>query len=146
MAKGLRRRKRNAAGFTLVEALAAGIILSISVVALGSLVIRGVQSMRIAREYEVAAELLDQTMTRIDLLGPERLSREGPTSGRFDEPYENYSWDAQIDWRAEGYLYDVTLTVSWEGPTGNRSAQVKTALNDEPDSRDSDLMWEALEP
>ena len=135
-----------ASGFTLVEALAAGVILSISVVALGSLVIRAMESLRVGREYQTAAELLDRTMTKIDLMGPDRLSREGPTNGQFSPPFEKYSWEAQIDWRIEGHLYDVKLTVTWEEPTGMRLAELKTVLNDEPGSRNENLKWDDLEP
>lgn len=142
----MRRRNGQTRGFTLVEALAAGVILSISVVALGAVVMRGAEAMRVSREYEVAAGLLDETMAKIDMIGPERLSREGPTSGAFPAPHENYSWEARIEWRIEGHLYDVTLTVSWEGVMGRRSAQLKTALNDEPGSRAAELRWEDLEP
>ena len=46
-------------GFTIVEALVAGVILSLSAVALGATVSHCMRSLTLARDYQRAAELLD---------------------------------------------------------------------------------------
>lgn len=135
---------RHRSGFTLVEALAAGMILAVSAGAIGSAVSHSLQSLRLARDTQRAAELLDQTVTRIDLIGPERLLREGPLQGAFDRPDEKYSWEATITSRSQGHLYDVSVLVSWPEGRGRRTAQVQTRLNDPPGSRNTSMRWSDL--
>jgi hypothetical protein len=140
--RGVRRPRR--AGFTIIEALLAGMILAIVGVAITSAATRALHHAETARGYEHAAELLDRTMTRIDLIGPERLLREGPLQGEFAAPDQMYRWEADIESLTLGDLYEVTVRVSWPTGAGRRSAQLSTRLNDAPGSRDISLQWEDL--
>ena len=135
------RRRRG--GFTLVEALAAGIILAMAGAVLGGSLSQTYESLNVARDNQRAAELLDEVLTRIDMIGPERLGREGPTEGRFQGD-DRFSWRAQISPRLQGHLYEVTAVVSWATPRGQRSVQAQTLLNDPPGSRDASLDWDSL--
>ena len=140
-----RRGERLAGGFTLVEALAAGVILAISAVALGAIAGASVRSLGRAREYQTAAALLDEVLTRVDLVGPARLSTEGTTEGVFAPPRERYSWSVTISPELEGYLYDVSVRVQWPTAGGRvRSAEAQTLLNDPPGARDATAMWDDL--
>ena len=134
------------AGFTLVEVLVAGVILALSAVALGMAVSNCMNSLGLARDYQRAAELLDRTFTKIDLIGPSLLLYEGPTQGVFNEPHQKFSWQAEIDdSRLEGHLYEVTVSIFWQTPSGKlRSIKAQTLLNDPPDSDQSELFWEDL--
>lgn len=141
---GSRQARRNRRGFTLVEALAAGVVLAMTAVVIGGAVTRSIHALTISRDLQRASELLEATMTRIDLIGPARLMSEGPTEGRFDPPDDRFSWEAQIESLVETDLYEVTLTVRWPGAGGTRSAQLVTRLYDPPGMRDSQLQWEDL--
>ena len=137
--------KQHRRGFTLVETLVSGVILALSAVALGAVISQGMNSLTLARDYQQAAELLDQTLTKIDLIGPSTLLYEGPTADFFDPPYDRFAWQAQIESRTEGYLYEVTVRIVWITPVGTqRSVQAQTLLNDAPDSRPSGLDWYSL--
>ena len=132
-------------GFTLVEVLVAGVILALSAVALGLTVSNCIHSLSLARDYQRAAELLDKTFTKIDLIGPARMFYEGPTQGVFNEPHHKFAWQAEIDSRLEGNLYQVTVRILWQTPSGKpRSIKAQTLLNDPPDSHQSQLYWEDL--
>ena len=61
--------KANRRGFTLIETLVAGVILALSAVAIGSTVSHCMRSLTLARDYQTAAELLDRTFTKIDIIG-----------------------------------------------------------------------------
>ena len=81
-------------------------------------------------------------LTRVDLIGPARLSTEGPTEGVFDPPNERYSWSVAIAPELEGDLYNVTVRVHWRTADGrSRSAEAQTLLNDPPGARDAALTW-----
>ena len=131
-------------GFTVVEALSAGMILAIAAAAIGGTVSRSLQSLEDARDYQRAAQLLDQVLTKIDLIGPARIETEGPAEGQFDAPNERFSWQAAIESLTQGHLYKVTVRVSWPSRGGTCTAAAGTYLNDPPKSRDSSLEWSKL--
>jgi len=136
-----RTTARHAAGFTLVEALAAGVILSISAAMIGMGVSQSMVSLQRADDYQKAAELLDDVLTRIDIIGPERLLREGPDEGDLDN---RFRWKATIKSRFEGDLYDVTVRILWTTPDGERSVQGHTMLNDPLMSKSQTIQWDDL--
>ena len=138
------RRHGGRGGFTLVEALSAGIILALAAGVVGTAVSSGLRSLELARDWQRAAELLDQTLTKIDLVGPERLQLEGPDEGQFPPPDDRFSWETIIEARVEGHLYEVTVRISWQTVAGRRSAEARTLLNDPPGSRDERLVWDDL--
>ena len=140
-----KRIKPQPAGFTLVEVLAAGVILALSALVLGTIITQGMHSLVRARDYQRAAELLDETLTKIDIIGPARLLYEGPLEEVFASPHDGFAWQAQIEQRTEGYLYEVTVSILWTTPAGEqRSVQAQTLLNDAPDSRPVELDWYSL--
>jgi hypothetical protein len=128
----------------VVEALAAGTILAVSALIIGPSVSSALVGLQDGRDLQRAAQLLDETLTRIDLIGPERVAREGPLEGQFDPPDDRFSWQAQIESTVPGDLYKVTVSVRWTGPRGAGSASVQTLLNDATGSHDATLEWRNL--
>ena len=131
-------------GYTLVEALAAGVILAASAGVLGRIVSGTMESMRVARDVQRAAQLLDQTLTKIDTIGPQRLLEEGPADGAFPPPDGQFRWRAAIESRLGGHLYEVTVHVSWPTDRGVRTVSATTLLNDPPQSRSGTVRWDQL--
>ena len=133
-------------GFTLVEVLVAGVILALAAGTLGLTVSQSMRSLGLARDYQRAAELLDKTFTKIDLIGPARILYEGPSEGLFDEArHERFAWQAKIDSRLEGNLYEVTVRILWETPSGKgRFIEAQTLLNDPSGDQPSELYWDEL--
>jgi Tfp pilus assembly protein PilV len=144
----MRRDNARTRGFTLVEALLAGVILALSAGVLGTSLRQSYQSVQIAAQSRQAGQVLDEILTRIDLIGPDRVSREGPTEGSVAGPAGPLNWQASIQPRLEGHLFEVTVRVSWSGQSepgqGRRSVQAQTLLNDPPNSRDAMLNWDDL--
>jgi type II secretory pathway pseudopilin PulG len=138
-----RQRRHCGAGFTVIEALAAGMLLALAGMAIGRAVVGAMGSLRLSSQLQQAAQLLDQTLTRIDLIGPSRLLEEGPTEGEFDDN-PGFRWSAEIEPRFEGYLYDVTVRVTWDTAEGPRPVEAATRLNDPPDSRSAAIRWDEL--
>jgi len=137
--------RKRCGGFTLVEVLTAGMILALSGAVLGTAVTQAMRSLTVARDYQRAAELLDQTLTEIDLFGPARMLAEGTNEGVFESPDDRFAWRAEIFSRLEGHLYDVIVEVSWRTPAGTqRSVRAQTRLNDPPESRPAELAWDEL--
>lgn len=140
-----RRQRQHAAGFTLVETLAAGLILALSAAALALSARQNLKALENARDYQQAAELLDEVLTKIDLIGPARLELEGPAEGIFPPPAERFRWQASIALYDQGSLYDVVVRVSWLRPDGSQGqAEIETLLHDPPGSRSGQLEWDDL--
>ncbi len=137
-------RHRRHGGFTLIEALVAGIILAMAVAVIGTTLSHAYASLTDAKEEGHAAILMDDLLTKIDLIGPARIASEGPRQGRFDGEEERFSWSAEISNRPQGHLYEVTATVFWDYAGKTKSIRVQTYLNDSPNSRDSTLKWKDL--
>jgi hypothetical protein len=114
--------------------------------ALGLTLSQSMQSLSLARDYQRAAELLDRTFTKIDLIGPARMYDEGPNEGFFEEAQnERFAWQVKIDTRLEENLYEVTVQIMWQTSGGRtRSIEAQTLLNDPPGSRSSELYWDEL--
>ena len=136
--------KRRDRGFTIVEALVAGMILSLAAVAIGSSLSRTFGSLQAAKEYQRAAELLDLTLTKIDMFGPDRLLLDKLTGGTFGPPDENFAWEAEIESLPDAHLYEIEVQITWQGPKARRSVTAKTYLNDPPGSRMLNVDWEDL--
>ena len=131
-------------GFSLIEALCAGIILGLCSVTLSGLIIQSMHATNVSEEYQTAAELLNQVLTKVDVVGPSSLIVDGPTEGTFDSPHENYSWSIDIENDEEtNDLYTIEAVISWSTITGNRQVTGSTLLYDPANSRGS-ISWEDL--
>ena len=120
---------KNRTGFTLVETIAASVILCIAVLALGAVGSRSLSSMRLNRQYEVAASLADKQLTYIDYIGVEDFIETGEMEGQFKGFEQTYYWMAATAYEGTDNLYEVTVTVSWFEAPRLRSVSVDTMLN-----------------
>jgi prepilin-type N-terminal cleavage/methylation domain-containing protein len=134
----------SSSGFTLVEVLIAGVILGLAVAVMGTAVSRGYAALAEARDERHAAILLDDLLTKVDMLGPARVASEGPREGKFDGADERFSWSVDIENRPQGHLYDVTATLTWKSGAREKSVSIHTYLNDPVSSRDSTVKWKDL--
>ncbi len=133
-------------GFTILECLLAGVVMALFGVTLaGGVVQSGIAQQR-AEDRRAAARWLDQTLTRIDMIGPARLAVEGPTSGPLDD---RFSWSANITEDAVfPDLYIVSVTVQITGSDGRPAGAVRgyTQFHDPVGARARGLMWEDTLP
>ena len=139
-----RRPRQHAGGFTLVETLAAGMILALAATVLSLAVRQSLRSLRVSRDLQQAAELCDRVLTKIDILGAAQMLDDGYTSGQFEIPRELFSWVAEITPMDVGDLYDVIVTIRWETAFENRSVEMQTLLRDSSEDGPSLLHWEDL--
>jgi hypothetical protein len=116
-------------GFSLVEALIAGMILSGAVLTLGAISTNALTDARLNRHYETAAMLADRQLTLIDYLGIDEFVQAGQTEGVFEDYEPGYQWQVSTEYRGTDDLYLVSITVQWlEGRRPYRVI-VQTMLN-----------------
>ncbi len=131
-------------GFTLIEVLVAGIILAMAIGVMGMALSRSYGALSDARDERRAAALLNELLTKVDLIGPERIASEGPRSGNFEDEDERFSWTIDVANRPDGHLYQVTATIKWSQGKQELSREVQTYLNDPPKSHDPAVKWRDL--
>ncbi len=129
-------------GFTLIECLLAGIVMAGFGAVLTLSIGQGVSTIARAEDDRLAAQWLDEVLTRIDIVGPSELSYAGPVSGVLDE---RFSWEASIEQEALSDLYTVGVTISWSTPRGSRTVKAHTLLMDPPGWRAAGIRWGDLE-
>ena len=139
-----RSRRQNRRGFTLVEVMAAGVILALSASVLSLGVRQSLRSLGKARDYQQAAELLDRIMTKTDMFGAGRIRVEGPNQGGFPPPHDRFRWQTQIESAdTESDLYEVTVRIAWVDPNGyTQYVEAQTLLYDPPRLAEQELSWE----
>jgi len=107
------RTRKNARGFTLVEVIAASIILCGVVMIAGTIGTRSLVGTRLNRRYEAAASLADKQLSLIEYVGIDSLVETGGLDGDFDESGDSYHWEVATEYQEIDNLYLVTITVTW---------------------------------
>jgi prepilin-type N-terminal cleavage/methylation domain-containing protein len=100
-------------GFTLVETLAATMILSGAVLTLGAISNNALTNTRLYRHYELAASVIDIQLTLIDQVGIDRFIEAGQMEGVYDQFDPSYQWVVTTEYTGTDNLYRVTITVTW---------------------------------
>lgn len=91
---GGRRRTTRAAGFTLIEALVALVILSTGIVLVLQAFQTGASALGAAREAACAAHLTHQVL---QTLPTARRTPVAPGGGVFPAPYDDFEWQLSVD-------------------------------------------------
>jgi len=125
------RQKRHMAGFSLVEALAAGTILSLTVLGVIASSSRSVSITRSNRQYETAASLIERQLSMIDFMGIDEFIDAGRLEGDFEEYEPPYHWEVETEYLDVDSLYQVTIRVTWLDRKRPYSLTVDTMLNGE---------------
>ena len=115
-------------GMALIEALLAGLILSIGLGAMLSIVSRSINAQRIGEQQIVAAALLDELLSTVLMEGPENFSRRHPVDGRFDPPFQEYSFLIELNPQGQNVPFQVIATVSWDYGGAERSYSIETLI------------------
>ena len=132
-------------GFSLVEVLLAGVLLAVFGGVLASAVGQSAQARARAEADRAAAQALEEVLTRVDLIGPRTLEREGPTSGELPVEEEVWSWELTLTQRPSSDLFEVAATVR---PGGDQTGPARTAhtlLMDPVGWRSVGYRWEDLD-
>ena len=116
--------------------------LSFALALLAGMIAQANAVVRRAHDNRVAAQWLDEVLTRIDIVGPNRMLYEGPLAGPLDD---RFSWSAQITPEPLSDLYVVDVTIAWTTPAGQRTAEGHTLLMDPPGWREASVSWASLQ-
>jgi len=121
--------KINKKGFSLIETLVASAILSGAVLTVGAISTSSLSGIRLNRQYEVAASLIDKQLSLIDYVGIDEFVELGQMEGDFEEIEPGYHWEVVTEYQDIDSLYLVTITVSWINGKRPYSISVDTMLD-----------------
>jgi len=110
--------RKNKRGFTLVEVIAASIILCAVVMIAGAIGTHALVGTRLNRRYEMAASVADRQLSLIEYAGIDSIVEMGSLDGDSDELGYPYHWEIVTEYQEIDNLYMVTIIVSWA--EGNR--------------------------
>lgn len=116
-------------GFSLVETLAASLILSGAVLTLGAISTNALTSTRLHRHYEMAASVIDMQLTLIDQVGIDQLIEAGQMEGVYDQFDPAFQWIVATEYAGTDNLYAVKITVTWLEGRRPYSVTAQTMLN-----------------
>jgi len=125
------RRTSKTSGFSLVETLVAGTILSGSVLAILAASTSCIGTTRLNRQYERAASLVEKQFSLIDFIGIDDFIDSGEQEGISEEYETAYSWQVENEYQDLDGLYRLTMTVTWVDRGRPRRLIVETMLNGE---------------
>ncbi len=124
-------------GVILIDAIVGTILLSIALATVLGLASRALRSQIQGDRLAVVANLLDEQLNLVLMHGPDDYSRQFKTRGKCDEPFEAYRFDLDFSGGNGGDPYEVTATILWDTPAGERSRSIQTSmaprLGEEPD-------------
>lgn len=114
--------------FTLVETIAAALLLSVSVVMMAGISTHSLRTARSIVLSEQAWDLADRQLTMVDTIGIGSYLLNGPTRGTYEGDGIEFDWTIKISETSQSSLYDVTVVVGWTEQYRYKTVQVQTRL------------------
>jgi len=121
--------KRNKKSFTLVETIAATLLLSLSVVVLAGISVHSLRAAQSITLNEQAWDFADRQLTLVDMIGVRKYILSGPTEGTFEGEGVAFNWKLRISEATVDFLYDVTVSVGWMEQQQYKKVQAQTRLS-----------------
>lgn len=107
---------RKFTGFTLMETTLALTLLTVGMLTLTGVFSQIIKSNTVIKQKQIAALL---ATTKLTQLRTSFLTGIDELKGTFDEPFQNYSWQAQFGYRPDNdKVADIWLEVRYKSGTG----------------------------
>tara|TARA_Y100000589_G_scaffold127049_1_gene120986 strand:- start:520 stop:951 length:432 start_codon:yes stop_codon:yes gene_type:complete len=98
----------------LVEVILAALLLGIGLSVALSLASTSIARQRLGEQNLVAAWLADEQMSLVVMDGPEMYLQNQQTTGQFEPPFEDYSYEVIVKHVGDWEPYEVTVFIDWD--------------------------------
>ncbi len=115
-------------GFTLLEVIIAVAIVSISLVTLLGLSNRSLQVHHKLRNTTTATLLAQQTMNQLELESQQSNLSFTQNNGRFEEPFEEFSWTTRYEDTLVDAIKMVIVSVDWGSEKNSDTVELTSFL------------------
>jgi Tfp pilus assembly protein PilV len=142
-------------GFALIDVIIGSAMLAIGIAVVISMSSRSLTRQSNAERQITASWLADELLSMTLVVGPEEYAKAYPRRGRFEPPFDEYSFDLTLE--DESYYLPIRAiaTISWESNNGTHSVEMETMIarrHGEPVPRvpaepvdREERYWEAIE-
>ena len=114
-------------GIALFEVILAAILLGIGLSIALSLAAQSIAQQGLGERNIVAAWLADEQMGLVVMEGPQQFLRTHPTSGSYLPPFEEYSYEVEVQHVSDWEPYLVTVFITWDQGERNFLLESKIA-------------------
>ncbi len=118
-----------ATGFTLIEVLAASLLLALGVASICGVCARALSQAQLDQQREAAWRLVDRQFNIITAMGIDAFVLEDEAEGTEDYFGKEYYWTAGVREADLDGLYTVNVTVSWQDNQRWRRVAAATQYN-----------------
>ena len=115
---------------TLVEVLVASVLLGVGVAGLLSAAALGMRNQGRSEQRIAALYVAREKLAEVETVGPRIWSLTESSQGGERRGNVGYEWNIDITALTEGELFDVEVTVKWQGLSGDGEVELETLLND----------------
>lgn len=112
-------------GFTLIETMVSLVVLSVGLVAVWNVLAMSSLAGQQDANTRVALMLADNMLTEMSLSPIKQLGRQ---QGRFDGPYQRYTWTSEVESSPVDGLTQVVVRVHWQQRGQQRTVTLATLL------------------
>ena len=125
-------KSRRCAGFSLLEALLASMLLGIAVAALLGVSNHSMAHVTSNSDIDAAWMVLDKALVQVEMTGIEKFIEMDETQGMNEEFHKPFNWEITTTWDSTiGNLYEVDISVTWMSGESMRSIEAQTMMNGE---------------
>jgi general secretion pathway protein I len=115
-------------GFSLVDVMIGSVMLAIGLAVIISLNSRSLANQVEGERQLTASWLADELLSMVMVDGPVDFPKLNDVSGQFEEPFEDFRYDVDIEDKGISEPFLVTALVKWDGAGGERKVQVQTLI------------------
>ena len=136
-------------GMALIDVIVGGLILAIGIAASMSLASRSLVAQRDGERVSTAAWLADELLAMVVVEGPVAFPQLHDIAGKFDEPFDQFTYEVEIEDQGDGEPFRVAAVVKWG--EGGHNIRVETLvalrlgdplqLREPMEPVDRDLRW-----
>ena len=142
-------------GFALIDVIIGSAMLAIGLAVVISMSSRSLGRQSNAQRQITASWLADEILAMAMVVGPEEYAKAYPSRGRFDPPFDEFTFDVSLEDNSLYLPIKAVATISWEALNGIHSVEIETLIarvHGEPVPRApaetvdrEERYWEAIE-
>ncbi len=119
---------QNRRGVALIDVIIGSVMLAVGLAVVISMSSRSLLRQANAERQITASWLADELLTMALVVGPDEYAKTYPDSGRFDPPFEEFTFEINLKDEFIYMPFQATATISWETSGNTRSVSVETLL------------------
>lgn len=113
-------------GFALVDVIVGAVILGTALAVIIGLAGQAVTAQLRGQDLATAAMLADEQLQLVLARGPDEYIKQFGSSGRCDEPFDDFTYELNISGSGQAEPYQLSATISWSRAWGAQSLTIRT--------------------